>query len=231
MTLGDIRIAVGVELGIRAENAGEKQTLVDRVANAAVMKILSRTKVRVTSATVATTAGVEDYDLPMEVLRLTGIEAPVQGGSTYGPLDRVDPDEIRWRRRSPSSVSSDVAARYALDGFNLLMLNPTPSSVYNLILYYVPRPTKMTDAAHDPSEIAFGGIPEEFHEDVLLPYIYWKVGSAGDDQSSAQGQRYDLAFEEGLKDLRVRINRRGGRLGPARTVYNRRRRRWANDQA
>lgn len=231
MNLGEIRTAASIELGMRADVAGEKQTLVDRVANAAVMKILSRTKVRVTSATVATTAGVEDYDLPMEVLRLTGIEAPAQGGSTYGPLDRVDPDEIRWRRSNPSSVSSDVAARYALDGFNLLMLNPTPTTVYNLILYYVPRPTKMTDPSHDPSEIAFGGIPEEFHEDVLLPYIYWKLGSAGDDQSSAQGERYDLAFEAGMKDLRVRINRRGGRLGPARTAFNRRRRRWANDQA
>lgn len=231
MNLGEIRTAASIELGIRADAAGEKQTLIDRVANAAVLEILKRTKIRVTSATVETTPGVGDYDLPMEVLRLTGLDAPAQGGSTFGPMDQTDPEEIRWRRRSPSSISSDVAARYAVDGYNLLMLNPTPTSVYLLVMYYVPRPAKMTDGTHDPSTIAYGGVPEEFHEDVLLPYIYWKAGSAGDDQSSAQGVRYKQDYEEGLRELRRRINRRRGRLGRAKTIYSIRRRRWAPDQA
>jgi len=89
----------------------------------------------------------------------------------------------------------------------------------------------MSDASHDPSTISYGGIPEEYHEDVLLPYIYLKFGSQGDDQSSAQGARYGQAFEEGVKELRRRINRRKGRLGPARTAYTRRRVSARNDTA
>jgi hypothetical protein len=232
VNLGDIRTAASIELGIRADTAGEKQTMVDRLANAAVLEILKRTKIRVTSATVSTTIGVGDYDIPMEVIRLTSLEAPVLGGSGYGPVDPVDPDEIRWRRRSPLSVSTDLCARYAVDGFNLLMLDPIPQTIYLLVMYYVPRPAKMTVPADDPSTIAFGGIPEEFHETVLLPFVYWKAGSAGDDASSAQGVRYQQDFELGLRELRIRINRRRGPLGPARTMFNRhRRRRWATDQA
>lgn len=231
MILSEIRTAASVELGIRADQAGEQQTVCDRVANAAILEILKRTKIRVTSATVATTAGVGDYDLPEEVLRLTSLEAPVQGGSTFGPVEQVDPDEIRWRRRSPSSISTSCAMRYAVDGYNLLMIDPTPTTIYNLVMYYVPRPTKMTGPTDDPATIAFGGIPEEFHETVLLPFIYWRLGSSGDDQSSAQGVRYQQDFETGLKDVRIRINRRRGRLGRARTLYNVRRRRWAPDQA
>jgi hypothetical protein len=230
MTLGDIWTAVSIELGVRADVAGEKQTLVTRLANAAVLEILKRTKVRVTSATMSTTIGVGDYDLPVEVMRVTQLLAPVTGAGP-GPLEQVSPDEIDWRRRATSANSLSSASAYAVDGFNLLKLYPTPASVYNLTVYYVPRPTKMTLAGHDPSTIAFGGIPEEYHEDVLLPYIYWKMGSQGDDMSSAQGARYDQDFERGIIELRKRIIRRRGRLGPAQTMLNRRRRRVGNDVA
>lgn len=223
MTLSEIWTAVSIELGIRADVAGEKQTLVTRLANAAVLEILKRTKVRVTSATMATTVGVGDYDLPVEVMRTTQILAPVTGAGP-GPLEQVSPDEIDWRRRASSAVSTSSAACYAVDGFNLLKIYPTPITVYLLTIYYVPRPTKMTAGANDPSTIAYGGIPEEYHEDVLLPYIYWKMGSQGDDQSSAQGARYDQDFERGVVELRKRIIRRRGRLGPAQTMLNRHRR-------
>lgn len=231
MNLADIRLAASIEFGIRADTAGEKQTMVDRLANAAVLEILKRTKIRVTSATVSTTPDVGDYDVPMEVLRLTGLAGPASAGTTSKPIKRVDPEEISWRRSNPSSSSQSTAARYAIDGFNLLMLDPTPASIYTLIMYYVPRPAKMTGPTDDPSTIAFGGIPEEFHETVLLPFVYWRGGSAGDDQTSAQGARYQQDFEAGLKDMRVRINRRGGRLSRAKTIYNQRRRVWAPDQA
>ncbi len=231
MTLAEIRSAASVELGLRAETAGEKQTMIDRVANAAVLEILSKTRVRVTSATLSTTAGVGDYDLPVEALRVSSIEAPVQGGSSYSTLDHVSTDEILQRRRSGSSSSSASALRFALEGFNLLLLDPTPTTVYPLIMYYVPKPTRMTDGSHDPATIAFGGIPEEFHESVLLQFVYWKMGSQGEDQSSAQGARYKQDFDEGIREIRRRTNRRGGRLGPARTVFSRRPRRWAPDQA
>jgi hypothetical protein len=230
MTLGDIWTAVSIEIGVRADVAGEKQTLATRLANSAVLEILKRTKVRVTSATMATTANVGDYDLSTPVLRTTQLLAPAADGQ-FGPLEHVSPEEIDWRRRAASATNSDPALAYALDGFNLLKLYPVPLQAYNLVIYYVPRPTKMTDPAHDPSTIAYGGIPEEYHEEVLLPYVFWKFGSQGDDQSSAQGKRYDQDFEEGVKELRRRINRRKGRLGPARTAYTRRRVSARNDTA
>jgi hypothetical protein len=230
MTLGDIWTAVSIELGVRADVAGEKQTLVTRLANAGVLEILKKTKVRVTSATMATTIGVGDYDLPVEVIRTTQILAPNSGGIA-DPVEQVSPEEIDWKRRAASASAGSPLLCYALDGFNLLKLYPTPASVYNLTIYYVPRPTKLTTTGHDPSTIAFGGIPEEYHEDVLLNYIYWKMGSQGDDQSSAQGERYHQSFDEGVKELRKRINRRKGRLGPARTAFSRRRFAWRNDQA
>lgn len=231
MILSEIWTAASIELGIRADAAGEKQTMVTRLANNGVLEILKRTKIRVTSAQVFTTANVDDYDLPMEVLRLTGLDGPVPGGTGFSPLDRTSPDDIRYRRRSPSSSSQSTTGRFALDGFNLLMIYPMPTTVYGMVMYYVPRPTKMAAGADDPATIAFGGIPEEFHETVLLPFIYWRAGSALEDLSSAQGARYKQEFDDGLKDLRVRINRRA-RLGPATTAWNRRRRPvYRNDQA
>ncbi len=219
MNLGQIRTRVSIELGIRADSAGEVQTLVTDLANEAVLEILKRAKIRVTDSPVSTILGVGDYDLPREVLRMTDLMGPnVQGEER--PFDRVSPDEIRDYRRYGNSDYSSV---FAVDGFNLLMIWPTPSTAYTLKIYYVPRPVLMSQPADDPETVSYGGIPSEYHS-TILSYIYAKMGAAGDDGSSQMGGRYMQEFENAVTEMRRRINYRPGGLGPARVAPRRRRR-------
>lgn len=230
MNLGDFRTAASIELGIDAENAGEKQRMVDRLANQSVLELLKRCDVRVATGTMDTIPGVGDYNLSQSILRIKTLLGP----NSYGmePLDRVSGEELLYSRDGNGSNGNGGIGCYALLGMNQLMLYPTPGNTYTLMLEYVPKPAKMTQPEHDPALTLYGGIPEEFHNALEL-WIYHKGASAGDDQGSQQGMSYMQMYVEELRSVRRAINRHGGRLGPADVRVSRRSRHrvWANDRA
>jgi hypothetical protein len=204
---------------------GGEQGRIDGWVNDAILDILRKTRCYVRADTMTMTANEKDYDLSSLVLVIMEMELT----GNYAAFDRVSGDELRRLRRS--SVATDTTTyKYALEGANLVMVYPTPSSAVSIDIYYVPRPTALSAPADDPSAPTFGGVPAEFHEGIEL-YAMWKAADFDDDQTSAQGQRYKEAYDKYVKDMRSEL--RGKVRGPApRAVVNARRARLPrrNDQ-
>lgn len=201
MNLTQFRAELAGKLGLSTSDNTEL-ALIDQWINDGVAYVVGETKSKVAVATAALTASVGNYTLDTNILRVLWIET-----SEGNELQPSDPLEIQQRRLN---AAADNARRYAVEGGNLLMVFPTPSATSTLTIYYVPRPATLTAGSDTPTEI-----PAEHHRVVTL-YALWQGADYDDDQSSAQGERYQQLFEQGLAQMRGRLNRkRGRRLPPA----------------
>lgn len=231
MNLGDARTRVSGEVGLSNKSASSEQKLIDGWWNDGVVQFLMETKCFIKQFDMLLTAGVADYDLPTNLLAFKELEIVPGDGSTARILEPLSTHEVKERRRFPSSGFQPIG--YSVEGWNLLMLSTSVvSSSDQLTGLYVPRPTPMTDPTHDPSNPTYGGIPTEFHE-TLVQYPLWKSAIWDDDISSAGfGRRYALslgttyqtAWENGIKDAKMKLaKRKGVRWAPARPGGQRRR--------
>lgn len=211
-TFAELKVNVSNELGLDQTASGTEDVLLGRRLNQAVREVLRKTKCRVAVGNTTLTAGENDYELPADVLAVNKIV-----NSDDDPLDRESVEEIYELRRASTAIGSvGYPYRYAVDGANLLMLYPTPNVTDTLTLYYVPKPTEMSAAGNDPSAIAYGGIPTEYH-DLIEFWACYRMASYDDDQSSGIGATYKQQFDMGVREARAEIRRRGGRkLGPVR---------------
>lgn len=163
------------------------------------------------------TAGVGDYTTDTSMLAIQDLGYTAASGAS-GPLTRVTPaDILRFRTATPASGAR--VGYYALNGNDLIMLYPTPSSSSDtLTVYYVPRPTALSSTsstAHDPSSETYGGIPSEYHKAIEL-YALAQAAEFMDHQPSQFGVRYRAEYEAKLVEVKRAMRHRGGRsLGPA----------------
>src|SRR3990167_2858741 len=210
-TLAQLRSRISAELDLDNTASGAEQVLIDARCNEAVTEILYKTRCRVGLATMALIAPPDDYTLPTGILAVQRIV-----DSNDFPLVQTSPEELHQLRRTGATTTTDTTTlRYAVDGANLLMVYPTPSAASTLTVYYVPKPTAMSDGAHDASNATYGGIPSEFHH-LIEFYACSRLASYDDDQSSAQGERYTVSFERGIQEMRRRLAQRGERrLSPS----------------
>lgn len=158
-------------------------------ANDAVIDMLLRTHVYVTTATMTMTAGQGDYTLDSGVLAIDDIYLTSQG-SNYRVRRLSSTDLINLRL---FSVSSSPIQMYAMSGANLFMVYPTPLIADTLTIYYAPRPTALANPTDDPSTTGLGGIPAEYHYGLEL-CMQWKAADAFDDESSQNGETYRRAY-------------------------------------
>ena len=222
-TFAQLKDNVSQELSLEETASGDEDVLLGRRLNEGVREVLIELRCRVAVATVDLTANEQDYELPVDILAINKII-----NSDSRPLDHVSVEDIYELRRgtNPEEVNT---RKYAVEGANLLMIYPMPDAADELTLYYVPRPTEMSSASHDPSSNTYGGIPVEYH-DLIELWAMYKMASFDDDGSSAMGDSYRQRFELGCVKARKRIRRRAGRtLGPAR-IGRRSRWPWNNDQ-
>lgn len=230
MNLGDFRTRVSSEIGLSNRDGSSEQSLIDGWANDAVVQFLVETKCYIKSFTAALTADSDEYDLGSTVLSLKELYIVASDGTISPMLEPMSTDEILWRKRFPTEGWAPIG--YALEGANLILLSSAARSGDELHGLYVPRPTTMSDAAHDPSNTTYGGIPTEFHE-TLVQYPLWKAAIWDDDVSSAgasrrgaisMGGQYQGAWEEGIAKAKVRLNKKAGvRWSPARPGGRRKR--------
>lgn len=206
MTLEQIRNEVVRVIGLDSTASGVDETLVDLWANAGVLDVLLETHCYVKPTTTPTTAGVYDYDLSAAIMQVGDLYV-TDGGQLYR-LNRVTPSELIDMRVSGGVQAESPALHYAVSGANLLMLYPTPATVYTLTLYYVPRPTAMSFATHDPSDPTYGGIPAEFHR-AIVKYACAEAADYRDDQTSQHGDRYRADYDRQLGKIRKAISRKG----------------------
>lgn len=199
MNLTQFRAEVAAKLGLNISDATEL-ALIDQWINDGVVEVVSETKSKVAAATAAITAGTADYTLDTAILRILWI----QNADGY-ELEPAAPDDILRRRLN---ATADVTRRYAVDGANMLLLYPTPAATSTLSIRYVPRPVTLAAGGDTPTEI-----PAEHHRAVTW-YALWQGADYDDDQSSAQGARYQQLFEQELARMRARLQKKRGRRLP-----------------
>jgi hypothetical protein len=185
-----------------------EQVLIDRWLNEGVLEVLLRTQCTVEVATMDTIADTWQYQLSTSILAIRDVYREDTAGAVE-PVLRVSEQEILDYRRGVAS--SDAAyTRYAVLGSNLLIIWPTPSSVYTLRLFYVPRPTAMSTGTDDPSSATLGRIPTEFHKAIEY-YALWQGGEFDENRGSQGGERYRTLFENYLVGIiRPAMRRKGG---------------------
>lgn len=215
-TFGELKANVSNELGLDQTAAGTEDVLLGRRLNEAVREYLIRTRAYVVTDTVALVENDNEYDLVTELdpdpLALVAIVATTEGR----PLEKLSVASILELRRGVSPVGAGVY-RYAVNGASTLMVYPSPgASPGTLTVHYVPKPTEMSAAGHDPSTATYGNVPVEHHY-LLEFYALWRMAGYDDDSSSQMGEVYRQRFEEGVIRARSQIRGRGGRgLAPAR---------------
>ena len=203
MNLGRLLARTAAEIGTYDVTADA--TLLKEIANEAVRDFLLETGVKVVTATATLTANVWEYTLDASILTIKG--AYVDGANDQR-TEQVSPETLRQMQMASASTATGTYLYYALEGNDLLMVYPTPSTSATLKLYVVQKPTEMSSDSHDPSSATYGGIPTEHHP-ALLAYMYWKIGSADDDSSSAQGERYREEYERLVRRCRRATNTKG----------------------
>lgn len=215
-TLEALRRTVGGKTGMTYDASGTDQTLIDAWLNEGVREVLIRTHCYTAASFVTTTADEWQYDLSSNVMVIKMIW---RDGET-APMVRVTPEEILELRRTSSATDDDVL-RWAIVGTNMLMFWPTPSEAYDIQFVYVPRPTEMSSAEHDPSNPIYGGIPTEYHKAIEL----FALANASDhehEQGTDRGLRYLAQFDEYVKrSVLPGVNRKGGGSMPRARVGRR----------
>lgn len=187
--------------------------------NEAVVDVLMETQVYIVESTATLTDGQGDYVMDSNILIVKDVLVTSSGQNYI--FDHVSPDEI-IQRRAATNVSVGPSRKYALNGANVLMLWPSPSTGDTLTFYYVPRPTALANPADDPSSAALGGIPSEWHKAIQW-YALWQAGDYMDDDSSHNGQDYRQEYEAWLKRIKKERSYKGGRRLGAITPGRRRR--------
>jgi hypothetical protein len=211
--LSTLRAAVAGKLGLTTTASGNEETLTDRWLNEGVVDVLLKTRCNVNVGTVSVTAGTSDYTLGTAILEVMDMTYQSVSQSTSSSLERTTPAEI-LRLRQAGALSSP-AQMYALNGNDLLMLWPTPSSADTITLYYVPRPTAMSATGNDPSSETYGGIPSEYHKAIEY-YALWQGADYDDDASSKVGADYRRLYLELIAEFKRAARKKGGRsLGKA----------------
>ena len=213
--LSQLRLAVQSKLGLETTASGTEETLVDAWLNQGVIDVLLQTHCNVNSATMTLTSGTSDYTLDTGILALLDVTYQAASSSTTNAVERTTPADILRMRQQ--GVSSSPVRYYALNGHDLLMVYPTPSSSSDtLTTYYVPRPTAMSATGNDPSAETYGGIPAEYHKAIEY-YALWQGGDYDDDSSSNIGAEYRRTYLELIREFKRYVRRKGGRsLGRAR---------------
>lgn len=201
---------MSAKVGLDNTAGSAEQQLLDSWLNEGVREVLLRTHAYVTSAT-ATPGATSDYTLPTAILDIVEMYF---GDNDY-PLERRSLNDITLLRRGTGTGS---VRYYAPLGANAIAFYPTPGAADILTYYYVPRPTEMSEAADDPSDVTYGGIPPEYHKAIEY-YALWQASEFDDNPKVLQ---YRAEFEAYLKKMKAQVTGKSGtRL--SRAVVGRRR--------
>ena len=213
-TLNSLRRAVQQKIGLDTTTSSTEETLLDEWINEGVVDVLLRTRCNVNCADITLTANTWKYNFSTAILAVNDVAVESASTGEQTVLTRTTPEQI-LRLRQGQPLTSDRIQYYALNGSDMLMLYPTPSTADTLEIYYVPRPTALSLTAHDPSNETYGGVPTEYHKAIEF-YALWQAADYDDDTSSQIGEYYRSMYEQWLVRIRMAARHKGGRyMGPA----------------
>lgn len=180
-------------LGLQDISAFDETQLVEGLLYQGTIDLLARTKCVARCTVLHTKANQDTYLLDHMLLALVEVE-----------------DGMPRSRRDQTSY----APSFTLIRSDVLRIQPTPTDDQGSVqVWAVRKPTQMTTDTQSPADEAYGGIPFEYHDAIVL-YALWKASDYADDQSGQQGERYRMLYEG--------QDGRGGRIGQIRTLVNRR---------
>jgi len=199
---GDLKLRTSRLLGVATgtdDDAVDEDDLLNRLANEAVLDVLTRTRVHVRDGQTTFTGPASEFDVDDSVLRMVGIK--LNGNSLYeGERDNLRTDE------------------FAFAGYSRIVLGASPNAGDVLSFWYTPRPTPMATDSDDPSVYTFGRIPSQFHA-ALVDYMCWWAADKLGDVQAGRGERYRAIYEgqdalggagSSLGRIKYAVNARGG---------------------
>ena len=217
MTRGELIFECSRALGLDDTAGGDELTLMQRWANRGVVDVLLRTLCYTDIGDMTLTAVTTDYRIDASILAITNVHiTSATDTSQVSPLEQVDMKTVdEYLDSNPAAADPTM---FALQG-TLMRVAPTPSGANTLRFFYVPKPLNMTDDAHDPSNVTYGGVPEEYHEAILY-YMLWKGSEYDDKQAALSPKDYRQAYQGLLADVRKQLRNKSGRgLNRARVGY------------
>jgi hypothetical protein len=208
-----LKSRVSKTLGLDETASGNDDTVLGYELNDGVREFLLDTHINVNRSESTIVAETDDSEISSAVLAIDDIQVAGTDGQIWLPT-RTTPAEILRMRRATSGPTG-TARYYALNGHDLLMWFPALAVGDVVTMYYVPKPTEMSSAAHDPTSDTYGGIPVEYHP-ALIEYAKWKMADYDDDGSSQMGLVYEQEYERLVRKCLKRKRKKGGRsLGRA----------------
>lgn len=214
MTRGQLIARVARKLSLDPTVGGEDYTLIAAMLNEAVVEVLMRTHIYLQLVDCALTAGVAEYRLDSAVLAVEN-----QRGTT--PAGQGQPEIITTAemiaRQSTNTQNAGWRRALSFEG-NLITVNPTPDTSESLRFWAVLQPSPMTDDLHDPSVLAYGGIPIPHRQ--LEYYCLWQLSEDVEKTVPMRPQYYQNQFIIECKLMSNRKHHIGGRqIAPATVGY------------
>lgn len=215
MTRGDLITVVSAKLGLNKSSGHEERTLMQMWANEGVIEVLLATHCYTEIGDMALTAGVSEYRMDADLLAVTNDKIVSSSGA--GTFQVITLEEMIDRQAANTAMTGGTTV-VAMEG-NLLVVFPTPSAGTTIRYFYVPRPTPMTDDAHDPSVADYGGVPSEYHKAIEY-YMLWQGAEYDNKKAPMAPQEYATAFAGLCKQYRKAHRAKAQRgLRPARIGY------------
>lgn len=205
-TLTQYRAAVSANVGLNNSSTPPgDQTNLDAWINGGVSDICVRTRCNTRVFTTTLTSGSYDYTIGTGIVAINEVFLTDASNSVRSRLRRVSPQEILDYRVGTQFAGAPPVAFYALDGYNLLMVYPTPTGADTITIYGTGRPATLTAGSDTPSEV-----PVEWQELVEF-YASWRAGMFINDAASQNGATWLKLYEDGLKQMRRAMLHMGGR--------------------
>jgi hypothetical protein len=228
-TLTTLQNRVQSILGL--ETSGNELTLLTGYLNEGYTDVLVRTRCRTNCGDLTTIANTWKYRLPSAILAVLEMWTEDVTYGTTTTFMRTSTEEIIRLRRGQQATISGNPTYYSVEGHDMLMIYPTPTTAGVIEYLYCPRPTDMSAGSDTPSYV-----PAEWHR-AIETYACWRMADFMDDGSSGQGELYRARYEgvDGrgglLRDIRqqnrwqggrrlspVKVGRRGMRVASPRSV-------------
>jgi len=214
MNLGEFRLVLSSVISLDNTAGSAEQGLIDRAVNRGVIDVLRKTRCFVSLAWLALQDGIWEYNVPNAILEIVSCSITTgQGEDESPPLLRRTSDQITLMRKN-TSAQNGTPRYYSVEGSNLILLHPVPSSTQDLHILFVPRPQPLVSSSDDPATYAQGGVPEDYH-DAIEMYALWRLADYDDDGSSQMGERYRGIYQQRYREIRREIERMGtSKLSP-----------------
>ena len=216
MTRGELITVVSAKLGLNKSAGHEERALMEGWANEGVIEVLLATHCYTEIGDMALTANISEYRLDDDILAV--MNDKITSGTNAGTFRVVTLEEMIDRQAANYTTDRTGKSVVAMEG-NLLIVYPAPVAGTTIRYFYIPRPTPMTDDAHDPSSATYGGVPSEYHKAIEY-FMLWQGAEYDNKKAPMAPQEYATAFEGLCKKYRKAHRQKAQRgLRPGRVGY------------